>query len=120
MTWGQFPKIMYDLHFKFLLCAILFEHIYSGLAPCICALHSATCIFAQFWLRTTLYAVRPTFMKSTPEAYEAVVHYPNQTFPKTVRFYNPLFSFNEIFFFLTLSKQFYNLFPFVGLRKKNH
>jgi hypothetical protein len=46
---------------------ILFALIYSNLTSCICALCSTYCIFSQSWVRSTLYSVRPTFMKSTPD-----------------------------------------------------
>jgi hypothetical protein len=39
---------------------------YSNLALCICVLGSTNRIFSQTWVRSTLYAVRPNFMKSTP------------------------------------------------------
>jgi hypothetical protein len=45
---------------------ILFEQIYSNLASCICALRSTFAFSPRFWVRSTLYTLRPTFMKSTP------------------------------------------------------
>jgi hypothetical protein len=45
---------------------ILFAQIYSNLASCIVALRSTYCIFTQIWVRSMLYPVHPTFMKSAP------------------------------------------------------
>ncbi len=58
MTKGGFHKAIYALRLKFAVCA---HHFF----PCIWALLPTYCIFSQIWLRFTLYAVRPTFMKST-------------------------------------------------------
>jgi hypothetical protein len=40
--------------------------IFSNLASCICAFCPTYCIYSQIWMRFTLYAVRPTYVKSTP------------------------------------------------------
>jgi hypothetical protein len=45
---------------------ILFAQIYSNMASCICALRSTCYCFSQIWVLSKLYAVGPTFMKSTP------------------------------------------------------
>jgi hypothetical protein len=37
-----------------------------------CALHSTYKIFSLIWMRSTLYAMHPTFMKSTPGVAEFV------------------------------------------------
>jgi hypothetical protein len=38
-----------------------------NLASCICALRPTYCAFSKIWVRFTLYTVRPTFMKSSPD-----------------------------------------------------
>jgi hypothetical protein len=57
---GRFHKTKYALRLKFALSAIFFPH----LASCICALRPTYCIFSQIF--GALYAMHPTFMKSTP------------------------------------------------------
>jgi hypothetical protein len=48
------------------ICALR-RSFFSYLASCICALRPTHCIFSQIWVHFTLYAVRPTFMKSNPD-----------------------------------------------------
>jgi hypothetical protein len=55
---GGFHKTIFALHLKFVLHAHPFLF---NLASSICALYATCCIFSL-----SLYAVRPTFMKSTP------------------------------------------------------
>jgi hypothetical protein len=63
---GKFHKAIYALCLKFALCAHPFEQIHSNSSSCSYHLHSTSCIFSQIWVPSMLYAVHPTFMKSTP------------------------------------------------------
>jgi hypothetical protein len=59
-NWGGFHKAIYALRLKFVLCAHLLSLI----------LHYVFAPFGQliaFFPDFTFYAVRPTFMKSTPD-----------------------------------------------------
>jgi hypothetical protein len=49
------------------ICALR-PSFFSNLATSICALCSSYCIFFLIWMRSTLYAERPTFVKYTPGA----------------------------------------------------
>jgi hypothetical protein len=47
------------------ICALR-PSFFPNLASCICALRPTYCIFSQIWVGFMFYALRPTFIKSTP------------------------------------------------------
>jgi hypothetical protein len=85
---------------------------YSNLASCICTLHSTYCIFSQIWVHSTLYAMCPTFMKSTPVNWKplivifiAVVNPRNQFLPPlncSSAYYPPIHYFLRCWQFLII------------------
>jgi hypothetical protein len=81
-TRGGFHTAIYALRLNLRSAPILFAQIYYNLASCICALRSTYCIFYQIWVRSTLYVVRPTFMKSTPGCkYSSFSYHISRTLP---------------------------------------
>jgi hypothetical protein len=67
----QFMPSAWNLRYE----PILFAQIYSNLASCTCTLRSTYCIFSQIWVHSTLYSVRPTFVKSTQGPYPSYIYW---------------------------------------------